>query len=345
MSCRSAAYCVAVGNALNSPGSPLAETWNGRAWTPVTLPAVDPLSYGLAVSCGAARRCAAVGAYAAPGGPSPFLETLSGAKWTVRGSPAMFSVFGGISCVSAAYCVLGGTRVAPPNPSVLFESWNGKAFTLMKAASPAEFVSAITGVSCVSAKTCTAIGTTSGAAGQPYGQSFAVGSWNGRVWSVASVAGPKGYQNQLDGVSCVPAASCVAVGVSSTNGRQQTSHALAVSYHGRSWTRARVPALPKGGTSAFNGVSCVSATWCVAVGEGGGPGGQLFSGAALTAFWNGKSWRLVTAPRGLLRFSARCFSIPDRSRHLPRSAQRPPRGTFDPVTNTLITVRGGQGGR
>lgn len=159
------------------------------------------------------------------------------------------SVFGGISCVSAVYCILGGTRVAPPNPSVLFESWNGKAFTLMKAASPAEFVSAINGVSCVSAKTCTAIGTISGAAGHPYGQSFAVGSWNGRVWSVA----------------------------------------LAVSYHGRSWTRARVPALPKGGTSAFNGVSCMSATWCVAVGEGGGPGGQLFSGAALTAFWNGKS--------------------------------------------------------
>jgi hypothetical protein len=80
------------------------------------------------------------------------------------------------------------------------------------------------------------------------------------------------------------------------HGRQQTSHALAVSYHGRSWTRTRVPALPNGGTSAFNGVSCGSATWCVAVGEGGGgPGGQLFSGAALTAFWNGKRWRLVTA--------------------------------------------------
>jgi hypothetical protein len=290
VSCTSATYCVAVGTALKGSGSLLAETWNGRTWTPVTLPADGPLAFGLAVSCGAARSCAAVGAYAAPGGPSPFLETLSGTKWTVRGSPGMFSVFGGISCVSAAYCILGGTHVAPPDPSVLFESWNGKAFTLMKAASPAEFVSAITGVSCVSAKTCTAVGATSAA-----GRSFAVGSWNGRVWSVASVAGPKGYQNQLDGVSCVPAAGCVAVGVSSTNGRQQTSHALAVSSHGRSWTRARVPALPKGGTSAFNGVSCVSATWCVAVGEGGGPGGQLFSGAALTAFWNGKSWRLVTA--------------------------------------------------
>ena len=119
-------------------------------------------------------------------------------------------------------------------PTVLFESWNGKAFAPMKAASPADFVSAITGLSCISAKACTAIGTIHGAAGQLYGQSFAVGSWNGRVWSVASVPGPKGLQNQLDGLSCKLAASCVAVGISSTNGRQQTRHALAVSYDGRS---------------------------------------------------------------------------------------------------------------
>jgi hypothetical protein len=87
----------------------------------------------------------------------------------------------------------------------------------------------------------------------------------------------------------------VAVGVSSTDGKQDTSHALAVSYDGQSWTTTRVPALRNGGSSTFNGVSCVSAAWCAAVGEGGGPDGQLLSGAALTAFWNGKTWRLVTA--------------------------------------------------
>jgi hypothetical protein len=39
----------------------------------------------------------------------------------------------------------------------------------------------------------------------------------------------------------------------------------------------------------------VSATDCAAVGEGGGPGKTLFSSTALTAFWNGKSWKLVGA--------------------------------------------------
>jgi hypothetical protein len=53
--------------------------------------------------------------------------------------------------------------------------------------------------------------------------------------------------------------------------------------------------LANGGTSAFNGISCLSATDCVAVGAGGGAGGLLFSNAAVTGFWNGKSWHLVTA--------------------------------------------------
>jgi hypothetical protein len=88
----------------------------------------------------------------------------------------------------------------------------------------------------------------------------------------------------------------VAAGVTSTDGSEGTSHALAVSYDGRSWTTTSVPALPKGGgTSAFNGVSCVSATDCVAVGEGGGPGGSLYSNAPVTGFWSGKSWKLVSA--------------------------------------------------
>ncbi|WP_281283398.1 hypothetical protein [Trebonia kvetii] len=39
----------------------------------------------------------------------------------------------------------------------------------------------------------------------------------------------------------------------------------------------------------------MSATWCAAVGQWGGPGDLLFSKTALTAFWNGKSWRLVAA--------------------------------------------------
>ena len=39
VSCVSASYCVAVGGyGLSGPGGPLAETWNGTAWTAAVLP-------------------------------------------------------------------------------------------------------------------------------------------------------------------------------------------------------------------------------------------------------------------------------------------------------------------
>jgi hypothetical protein len=83
-------------------------------------------------------------------------------------------------------------------------------------------------------------------------------------------------------------------GVASTDGSEQASQALAASYDGQSWTIASVRALAQG-SSEFNAVTCPSANYCVAVGEGGGPGGTTFSNAALTGFWNGKSWKLVGA--------------------------------------------------
>jgi hypothetical protein len=119
--------------------------------------------------------------------------------------------------------------------------------------------------------------------------------WNGTAWSVVSVPPRKGLGTDLLGVSCGSAANCVAVGVASKDGSEETSQAVADVYNGRSWTPRTVPALPRGGTSQFQGVSCVSVSFCAAVGEGGGPGGTLFSGTALTGFWNGKSWTLVTA--------------------------------------------------
>ena len=54
-----------------------------------------------------------------------------------------------------------------------------------------------------------------------------------------------------------------------------------------------LPAAGKGNASQFNDVTCLSAAHCVAVGQAG-PLGSVYS-TALTGFWNGKCWRLVTA--------------------------------------------------
>src|SRR6202012_2053172 len=65
VSCKSLTPPVAVGEYLNAGDAtvPLAETWNGRTWTP-SAPATPKGSSGgqlVGVSCAAAKSCVAVG--------------------------------------------------------------------------------------------------------------------------------------------------------------------------------------------------------------------------------------------------------------------------------------------
>jgi hypothetical protein len=298
VSCPSRSYCVAIGDySKGSTVNAMAETWNGRDWTAAELPRPAGKFYVVdgAISCPAARRCVADGTFAlTPSKGHAFAETLTGTKWTVRDVPLPKGSAGGgfssVSCVSVTDCVLAGGSYTAKRQTVLFESWNGKVFTPMKAASPAGPFSNLYDVSCTSADSCVAVGSISHSGF--YNQAGFAELWNGRNWSVTSVKAPK--NPLLTGVSCAAAKSCVAVGYTSADGSEQTSRALALSYDGH-WTAGIVPRLANGGSSAFSRVSCVSATDCVAVGEGGGPGKTLFSSAALTAFWNGKSWKLVGA--------------------------------------------------
>jgi hypothetical protein len=302
VSCTSTSYCVAVGDYSTGSGSTvnaMVDTWNGRDWTATVLPrpAGTLRIFDGAISCPAAHRCVADDIFSATTSEGHgFAETLTGTKWTLRDVPlpkgSAGGGVGGVSCVSVTDCVLsGGSYTAALHQTVLFESWNGKTFARMKAASPAgPQLSGVGGVSCTSAESCVAVG--SGSQPGDYNQTGFAELWNGKNWSVTSVTGPE--NPLLVGVSCAAAKTCVAVGYTSTNGSEETSHALAVSYDGH-WATGSVPPLANGGASAFTSVSCVSTTDCVAVGEGGGPGKTLFSSAALTAFWNGKSWKLVGA--------------------------------------------------
>ena len=99
----------------------------------------------------------------------------------------------------------------------------------------------------------------------------------------------------LFGVSCVSAKSCVAVGGGDLASAKTSPFALA--FNGKGWKYAALPSPLGGGKNAnsADSVACLSATWCVASGnEGNIP---YYSGAyqafGVSAFWNGKSWRLV----------------------------------------------------
>lgn len=292
VSCTSASYCVAVGlYGKANPGYPLAQTWNGRAWTATALPRLAG-SYGLGdrVSCAAARLCVTTFApEQLPASGQLFADTLTGTRWTVHTlrvpKGTTYADFAGVSCPSPAYCVLVADVYTSNRTSELFVTWNGRSFAAMKtvASFPAQFH----GLSCALAKSCVAIGTWF-TLPTDLGY-FAV--WNGSAWRGARVPQPKAMI-LLDpfGVSCVASARCVMVGDSRTvvNGHFP-DRAVAESYNGKSWSRMSVP-VPAGDVfTVFTAVSCVSAVRCVAVGWASrGPGSTAIAG-----IWNGKSWKVA----------------------------------------------------
>ena len=299
VSCVSAARCVAVGW-FSGKGKEfaLADTWNGKAWTPAQLPAPGGADASLSgVSCKSAASCVAVGSYARVGPAAPLAEIWNGKRWTPARPPASgggLAITGldAVSCASPARCAATGVSAGGP-PLAVVESWNGRAWSMRKgAAVPGDIGAVQTGVSCPSAGSCAAVG---------FGMySTATVSfseiWNGKNWRDAAVPLPGGgtSSSHLWGISCATVNRCVAVGdtelyVKGVN----TGKPAAVIWNGKTWTVTAIPGPGKSKRSLFEDVTCLSAADCVAVGQMGPAGSPNATGTGLSGFWNGKSWRLV----------------------------------------------------
>jgi hypothetical protein len=303
ISCVSATHCVAVGFFDKGAGNQfaLADSWNGRSWTPSQPPAPGGESTSLSgVSCKSVTACVAVGTYTktTSTGPlgAPLAETWNGRKWTEARPPVPagsdISGLDSVSCTSAASCIATGILITTVS-AALIESWNGRSWSRVKSAAlPATTLGELITVSCPAAKSCDAVGYASSSKGL----GSLAETWNGKAWTLTTVHWPKGTSNELlSGVSCVAGHRCVAVGVidSNLNASSNTGKAGAATWNGRAWTATSVPAPAKGKASLLRDVTCLSAANCVAVGQTG-PSGST-NGTGLSAFWNGKSWRLVVA--------------------------------------------------
>jgi hypothetical protein len=141
-------------------------------------------------------------------------------------------------------------------------------------------------VSCVSASFCVAVGSYLNSTGT---SRTLIESWNGSTWSI--VASPDKFtgDNVLDQVSCVSASFCVAVG-SWAKGRAT----LVESWNGSTWSIVPSPDKYTGDNSTDEqllGVSCVSPTFCVAVGFWDvGVGAYSVLGES----WDGSTWSIAT---------------------------------------------------
>jgi hypothetical protein len=220
VSCTSATACTAVGHYVNSADTrvTLAEIWNGSKWT-FELPPNPPSasSSGLSgVSCTSATSCTAVGGYTnrAETRWSTLAEVWNGSKWTIKLTANPNGVRSGltaVSCASATACTAVGEWVKSTGMGglTLAEVWSGSKWAIEPTANPNGVGrSGLTGVSCVSATACTAVGW------YGYGgatQVTLVEIWNGSKWAIEPTPNAPGASS-LYGVSCTSATACAAVG-------------------------------------------------------------------------------------------------------------------------------------
>ncbi len=147
--------------------------------------------------------------------------------------------------------------------------------------------SSANGVACPRASHCVAVGA--------YNANDAIRvlteSWDGSSWSVVPSPRPrKAVSSVLNAVSCASASRCMAVG--SYTDSSEVSWGLSESWNGSAWAIVDTPA-PKGGTAVtLSGISCTSASFCVAVGS---YTNRRSVPVTLTEFWNGSSWSIVAS--------------------------------------------------
>ena len=108
----------------------------------------------------------------------------------------------------------------------------------------------------------------------------------------SSPSGPGSVSNALNGVSCLAATSCKAVGwyVTPTSGNLT----LIASWNGTAWSVAPSPNAPETTSDGLYGVSCVSAISCKAVGYAYGQ--TTTTAHTLLESWNGSNWSIVSSP-------------------------------------------------
>jgi hypothetical protein len=110
-------------------------------------------------------------------------------------------------------------------------------------------------------------------------------------WVLQTTANPAGGTlNTLDAVSCTSASNCVAVG--NYQNSAGDSYALAEHWNGSTWA-LQAPVIPSGDTALFfTGVSCPTATYCIAVGVNQP---TVASSTVVAEVWNGSTWALQSA--------------------------------------------------
>lgn len=192
VSCASTFRCFAVGKAVSAHVSDnLVEAWNGTSWKVVDTP--QPSGRSLAqwltgVACPSSTRCFAVGSrlVSATRNIDEIME-WSGSTWVVMKVPEPSSLMqmalDSVSCVTGRECVAVGGRLSNADaaaggsfPQAVV--WNGTKWSVVPL--PGHSQGTLSGVSCLSATACWAVGSDWTTANVSYPVAT---RWNGTSWT------------------------------------------------------------------------------------------------------------------------------------------------------------------
>jgi sugar lactone lactonase YvrE/putative hemolysin len=169
-----------------------------------------------------------------------------------------------VSCPAATMCMAAGRDNY--SGSALSEIWNGSGWSVTN-----RIIGTIESISCPSATWCMAAGGTRSFRLQQEGS-----VWNYEIYSPPTPAG--GSELKLSDISCTSSEACTAVG-SYYNGTRTAT--LGERWNGSSWSLQSTTS-PASGATELLGVSCPSATSCMASGRN--------AGVTFAEAWNGTSW-------------------------------------------------------
>lgn len=277
----------------------------GSVDTGVVVPSPNTASsesnYLLSVSCASSNSCIAVGYNMVGSSPQTLAMKWDGTSWTITATPntstTAYNVMNSVSCVSTTFCVAVGSYQTGIQYQPILLTWNGSMWsTLPPLSETSSMTVGLTGVSCVSTTFCVAVGNYT----DQTGDHSIILEWDGTAWSIAT--GPTygaGINDLLNSVSCVSTTSCVAVGFQTGS---VSTQALTLTRSNGTWSIASTETVTTANQGyLLYGVSCSSASTCMAVGFLGTRGKSDPNGPASDTFvmkWDGTTWSVVASPNG-----------------------------------------------
>ena len=304
----------AGGGASPAPPSPPAPHRLGSRvvvpsnWSMVPSPNASPSDNILrGVSCVTSSFCMAAGSGSNGSVQQTLIENWNGTAWSIVASPStsatQANVLTSVSCVTTTFCMATGYADNGTADQALAEQWNGTAWSMVAIPSSSTTLdNDLEGVSCFTTSFCMAAGNAyNGTADQSLAE-----QWNGTAWSIVAIPSTSATaSNNLYAVSCVSTSFCAAVGEARIGG---TNQALAEQWNGTAWSMVAIPSTSATLSNTLYGVSCVTASFCTAVGEASTP--TLYGN--LVEQWNGSVWSIQPAPSanvalGDVLLSVDCF--------------------------------------